>query len=634
MSSIKRAEDRLIRVMSDIDSDLVEKAIPKKQNIELKKIREIELNIPEVSPARKVLPWAAGAAAAIALAGGGAFLISRLPIDTSGDPAFSQPPVTVTSGVTTTTAATTPADPDIYTGDPWEYEKIPEGTENVFILDGGVYKVDDTAAFDYVITVEGGAANWISIFRESAAEAEYDFRLSDPDVILLSENYVGELEYTDGVPESNMQTNFPKKAWLYSHGYNDGRNSGVSLYQSEKWLRCEVSAEELSTIKEYLADDLAVTPETLDNTTVYGLYYVSAEATLMPQRYYELTPSYAKISDIANAELNSSELDYLANPGGTYLRTRPLPIKNSSSYISFWCSGTKPLAAAIVTYDETTGEYTSEHCFTESVAKDIDEEAARQAEFSGLAESAPADSGNNGTRREGFYLLDSVSLEKVISSGAPLMFFSDGENIAAVTADSDGGIIDATGDGENIQVCGTAEVTGFPAYDELWAYPVTQEAYLSSADSVTAALTDAEREEIAALASGSVTGLTNFGDGTVGVAASYPFECAGVPYCYSFALDKDGNIIAYLLAVRRGGSWSVSQSGGLAPGASERLTELYKAGTPITLTMFGSNLYCDPADGASFVIEQMVFNKPSHARFYREQDAQPITVFSSVYTTG
>ncbi len=320
--STEKQTDRLVRALGGIGEDLIAKAAPRYgESILPTEVHRVSFETAELPDKREVRRWrikraAAGlAAAAVVIAAGALLWVNRERIFTRGNDGSGQGTAVpeVTTSASKAGTVTLP-EPELTETLPVEYT-YPK--ENVFVYENTLYEIDARAAFDYVIETEDG---YQSIFLSE--DTEYDGGDFDPVRDCLKDEYfVGMLNYVNRMPTKGLETNFGHGgSKLYS--FDPDNNSPAE--STQKYIVADVSSEEVEMILKYFSDKLTFPVDENDFGMLRGVYYVTAQTTVMPAGYYDYL-SREEAQSIASEARNAEGMNALFRTGTNYF-SFPLPI--------------------------------------------------------------------------------------------------------------------------------------------------------------------------------------------------------------------------------------------------------------------------------------------------------------------
>lgn len=437
--------------------------------------------------------------------------------------------------------------------------------ENVFLYEDTLYEIDARAAFDYLLRTEDG---YTSIFRDRYPEHAEEYGFIDPVRDCLKNEYcIGELNIVEGMPHSGMETNFPKEAALYSYAYYDHPAESTT-----KYIVADVSDAELDNIREYFSDSLVLPFEEIDTDSLRGVYYVTAQTAIMPQKYYDLIPREDAL-ETWKAAFDAEGMDDYFRTGMNYM-SYPLPI------------------------------------------------------------FAPGDLTNEGVTlgNAAFYLGNGGEVCAVIVDNKvdeswdlePINYaFRHGEKIMLVSDIVLGNTVMFTESGGKYTVRGSMIPNGAEFSQEL-AFPIHR--YDVTEPPQDYELTEADLDEIYEKAYNAwVQGIEYFSLGYP-IKVDLPSDASrGIWYIPLFRNDTVvGVITAFYTDEWDAGTYRRVGTGEKDDSDGGQLTSLYRTQTPFNMTSFGSVQYICTEHGKSVPFQESVYDKPRNVYLYDEAKAAPL----------
>ena len=423
-----------------------------------------------------------------------------------------------------------------------------------------LYEIDARAAFDYAVKTDGGYTS-IFVKDDPMYESEY---YTDPVRDCLKDEYrVGDLNIVSGMPVKSRETNFRKPAELYSYDPPDGREYPSD--SSQKYVVAQVSGEELELIRNYFSDSLAVPFEDIDTGSLRGIYYVTAQTTIMPADYYDFISRESAV-ETARTALRAEGMDDYFRTGSNYVAF-PLPVFAAPTVssldenmrlgeVTFYIGGGTQVYAAIV--DNKVDESWNIEPISEAYVK-----------------------------------------------GEKVMFVGD----------SNGTVVMFTSSGGQYLVRGR-DIWNGAELVEKHLFPIRRAAVMDPPPS-DYELTDADLDDIYEKA---YTAWGNYADhASLGYPINADYRVSDSLGTWYIPLFSGDRIVGMITAFRVNGEWYAGQFGEAVPA---RFTELYESGTPFNLTGFGDVLYICTPDAKSEPFEN--YGTPANVYLYAPEKAAPV----------
>lgn len=433
--------------------------------------------------------------------------------------------------------------------------------ENVFVYENTLYEIDARAAFDYVIETDDG---YQSIFMNEYPEYDGEGWVDPVRDCLKDEYFVGMLNYVNRMPSKSMETNFFEHGGANLYSFDPGNNSPAE--STMKYIVADVNSKEVATILKYFSDKLTVPVDENDFGMLRGVYYVTAQTTVMPADYYD----YLSRQDALNiaAEARYAEgMDYYFRTGTNYF-SFPLPVFPS------------PIVSTLDEHGRL-GEVTFYLGNGEGV-------------YAAIVDNKVDKSWNVAPISEAF------------KKGEKVMFVSDSVNTAMLTSDGGRYIVRGSEMPFGMELVGEHY---FPVRKYNVMNPPPQDYDLTETD--LAEIYDKAYE--AWVGAWSDSRSLGYPIKVNGVSGGSDYR--GLWYVPVFEGDK---VIGIVTAFFNNGEWLASSYG---ESGADQLTELYRSGEPFHITVFGSAQYICTEGKRSECFTYAVYDKPRNVYLYDETKA-------------